>query len=216
MTAWAAQGTALGAGSLLLTGVLLVWQAGGRSSARLLAVQGASLAVLVLTLGMHDGDRELGAVATLILAVKGILIPWAVHTTASRTDSSRAARVSPGPALVATALLITLAFWVSRPVVAAVGTAAGAVPVGFALVLIGFLVMLIRRDALAQLVGFVVVDNGIATVGFLAAGGVPLAVELGVTVDVVLVALILRVLLHRIQHVVGSTDLVELQELSDR
>jgi hydrogenase-4 component E len=112
-------------------------------------------------------------------------------------------------------VLTTVAVVASRPVVAASGEAAGAVPVGLSLVLIGFLVMQGHRDALAQLVGFVVVDNGIATVAFLATGGVPLVVELGVTLDVVLVVLILRVLVHRIQDVFGGTDLVELQELRD-
>ena len=216
MTGWAAQGVALGAGSLLLTAVLLVWRAGSRNAAVLLGVQGASLALLVLTLGLHHRDAELVGVALLVLAVKAALVPWAVSTTASRVGTPPPARLSPAPALVATTLLTTLGFWVSRPVVSASGPGAGAVPVGFALVLIGFLVMLTRRDALAQLVGFVVVDNGIATVAFLAAGGVPLAVELGVSVDVVLVVLILRVLVRRIEHAFGSTDLALLEELSDR
>ena len=67
-------------------------------------------------------------------------------------------------------------------------------PVGLALVLIGFLVLLTRRSALSQLIGFVILDNGIATTAFLTSGGVPLVVELGVTLDVLLVVLILRVL----------------------
>ena len=219
MSGLAAQAVALGAGSLLLTAVLLVWRPGARGSAGLLGIQGASLALLVLTLALHDQDQELLGVALLVLAVKAVLVPWAVHTTAARVTSTAPSRLSPGAALVTTALLTTVAFWGSRPVVAAIGedagAAAGAVPVGFALVLIGFLVMLTRRDALAQLVGFVVVDNGIATVAFLATGGVPLVVELGVSLDVVLVVLILRVLLHRIQHAFGDTDLAQLQELAD-
>ncbi len=215
MSGLVAQGVALGAGALLLTSVLLVWRAAPRDAARLLAVQGAALAVLVLTLGLSAGDHELAGVAVLVFAVKAVLVPWAVHSTAKRLRSTSPARMSPGTALLATTVLTTAAFWASRPVVAASGQAAGAVPVGFALVLIGFLVMLIRRDALAQLVGFVVVDNGIATVAFLATGGVPLVVELGVTLDVILVVLILRVLLHRIEHVFGSTDLDALTELAD-
>lgn len=219
MSGLAAQAVALGAGSLLLTAVLLVWRPTARGSAGLLGVQGASLALLVVTLAWHEHDLELWAVAALVLLVKAGLVPWAVHTTATRVSSAPPARVSPGTALVATTLLTMVAFWGSRPVVAAIGpqsgAAAGAVPVGFALVLIGFLVMLTRRDALGQLVGFVVVDNGIATVAFLATGGVPLVVELGVTLDVVLVVLILRVLLHRIQQAFGGTDLAQLQELAD-
>lgn len=213
MSALAAQGIALGAGGLLLTAVLLVWRARSRDAARLLGLQGAALAVLVLTLGLEEGEPELVGVALLVLAVKAGLVPWAVRTTAARVSADVPARLSPGAALLLTTLLTTAAFWAARPVVAATGQTA--VPVGFALLLIGFLVMLTRRDALAQPVGFVVVDNGIATAAFLSAGGVPLVVELGVTLDVVLVVLILRVLLHRIERAFGSTDLDALRELAD-
>lgn len=215
MTGAAAQGVALGAGALLITAVLLVWRPSSRSAVRLLALQGAALALLVLTLGLAEGEGELVAVAGLVLGVKAVLVPWAVASTSSRLPDSTAPGRSPGASLLWAAVLTTVAFIAARPVVAASGETGGAVPVGLSLVLIGFLVMLGRRDALAQLVGFVVVDNGIATVAFLTTGGVPLVVELGVTLDVVLVVLILRVLVHRIQDTFGGTDLVELQELAD-
>lgn len=215
MTAATAQGVALGAGTLLLTAVLLVWRPSTRSAAGLLAVQGAALAVLVLTLGLAERSGELVAVAFLVLAVKSLLVPWVVSSTSARLPAGPVLGRSPGASLLWAAALTTVAFVASRPIVEASGETGGAVPVGLSLVLIGFLVMLGRRDALAQLVGFVVVDNGIATVAFLTTGGVPLIVELGVTLDVVLVVLILRVLVHRIQDTFGSTDLVDLQELVD-
>ena len=84
-----------------------------------------------------------------------------------------------------------------------------------ALVLIGILVLLSHRTALAQLIGFVVLDNGIATVAFLTAGGLPLVVELGVTLDVLLVVLILRVLTARMYQAMGGIDLDGLKELHD-
>ena len=91
-----------------------------------------------------------------------------------------------------------LAFLVSLPMlVLGDGPAIAAVPVGIALVLIGFLVLLTRRSALSQLIGFLILDNGIATTAFLTSGGVPLVVELGVSLDVLLVVLILRVLTAR-------------------
>ena len=95
------------------------------------------------------------------------------------------------------------------------GPGASAVPVGLAMVLIGFLVLLTRRSALSQLIGFVILDNGIATTAFLTSGGVPLVVELGVTLDVLLVVLILRVLTARIQSTHGGIDLDDLMELRD-
>ena len=63
--------------------------------------------------------------------------------------------------------------------------------------------------------GFVILDNGIATTAFLTSGGVPFVVELGVTLDVLLVVLILRVLTSRLQSAHGGIDLDELTELRD-
>jgi len=124
--------------------------------------------------------------------------------------------MNPTSALMVVALLTTLAYVVSQPVVAVnPGPASRAVPIGVALALIGFLVLLTRRRALSQLIGFVVLDNGIAAVAFLTAGGVPLVVELGASLDVLLIVLILRVLTSRMQLAFGDTDLDDLTELRD-
>ena len=90
-----------------------------------------------------------------------------------------------------------------------------AVPVGVALVLYGFLLLVSRRHAISQVVGFLVLDNGIAIVAFLTAGGVPLVVELGVSLDVLLVVLILHILTSRIRTEFGAADLDDLTELRD-
>jgi hydrogenase-4 component E len=58
-------------------------------------------------------------------------------------------------------------------------------------------------------------DNGIATIAFLMSGGVPLMVELGVSLDVLLVVLILQVLTSRIRSEFGDIDLDDLAELRD-
>ncbi len=81
--------------------------------------------------------------------------------------------------------------------------------------LIGFFVLVTRRLALSQLVGFLLLDNGITAVGFLSTAGVSVIVELGVTLDVLLVVLVLQVLKSRIREVFGVTDLDQLRELHD-
>lgn len=124
--------------------------------------------------------------------------------------------VNPVSGLLAAAGLATLAYAVSRPLVALdTGPAAHAVPAGLTLVLVGFLVLLTRHRAVSQVIGFLVIDNGIATVAFLTAGGVPLVVELGVLLDVVLVVFILRILSARLELAHGEVDLHDLRELHD-
>ena len=63
-----------------------------------------------------------------------------------------------------------------------------------AVVLIGFFVLVTRRRALSQLVGFLLMDNGITAVGFLTTAGIGLVVELGVSLDVLLAVLVLQML----------------------
>lgn len=212
-----AQLIGLGAGMLLLTAVLLVWRHSLVASVRLLALQGVALGFVVLVEGLYLAELELVGVSLMVTGLKGFVIPWLLLRGARLTTTSRdASRLNPTAALISVAALVTLAYVVVSPLVeGSDDPAVRAVPVGVALVLIGFLQLLTRRRALSQMIGFLVLDNGIATVAFLTAGGVPLVVELGVSLDVLLVVLILLVLTNRIHGEYGDTDLDELTELRD-
>lgn len=212
-----AQLIALGAGTVLLTAVLIVWRHSLRASIRLLAVQGVAVAWVVVVIGWHDGHAELVLVGLLVGALKAVLLPWVLLRGAAVTSVWRdESRLNPTSALIVVALLTALAYLVTSPLATdSADPALRAVPVGVALVLIGFLQLVTRRRALSQLVGFLLLDNGIATVAFLTAGGVPLVVELGVSLDVLLVVLILQVLTSRMHEEFGGTDLDDLTELRD-
>src|SRR5699024_10738722 len=124
--------------------------------------------------------------------------------------------VNVAASLLAAALLTLLAYAVSEPLVSLSPSAATkAVPVGLTVVLIGFFILVTRRHALSQLVGFLLLDNGITAIGFLTASGVDLVVELGISLDVLLVVLVLQILTTRMRDTFGDTDLDELRELRD-
>lgn len=205
-------------GLLLLTAVLQVW---GRTIVRaigLLVVQGVALAGLVLTVGVHAGEVTAPLVAALVLGVKALVMPWAMLRGAHRAGVTRerSALAKPAVELIGAAGLTVLAYAVTGPLVGSTpDPALRAVPVGFSLILLGFWQLLIRGSAITQLVGFLMLDNGIATVSFLISGGLPLVVELGATLDVLLVVLILGALLVRMQAEQGHIDVPELRELHD-
>ena len=205
-------------GLLLLTAILQVWGRSLRRSIGLLVLQGAALAGLALTVGVRAGEPEAWVVAALILAVKSVAMPWAMVRTASVLGErrERGARLGTGLELLGAAALTLLAYAVSGPLQ---GTdpdlAARAVPVGLSLVLLGFWLLFTRASAVTQLVGFLLLDNGIATVAFLTSGGLPVVIELGVSLDVLLVVLILGVLAVRLRRVHGHSDVAELRELHD-
>ncbi len=205
-------------GLLLLTAVLQVWGRSLRRAIGLLAIQGAALAGLALTVGLQAGEPEAALVAALVLVVKSIAMPWAMLRTADLIGERRERGASVGTAveLLGAAALTLVAYAVSDPLMgASPDAAARAVPVGLSLVLLGFWQLLTRRSAVTQLVGFLLLDNGIAAIAFLTSGGLPIVIELGVSLDVLLVVLILGVLVVRMQRVQGHTDITELKELHD-
>lgn len=225
MTDLATQLLAFTTGVLLVTTVVLVWQRTLAAAVHVLAVQGAALAMLVLAIGYTEEDLELYVVALLVFALKAVAIPLVLARAnrASGIEREDAPLLNPTAGLVLVALLTTLAYLVSTPIVTATGgTGAGeagpaafSAPVGLTMVLVGFLLLTTRRRALSQIVGFVVLDNGIATVGFLTAAGVPLVVELGISLDVLLIALILAVLTGRMGTALGHDPVSVLNELRD-
>lgn len=206
------------AGTLLLTSALMVWRHSLLASIRLLAVQGFGVAALVAVIGVAEGETELIIVSVLILAVKGFALPLVLarQSTAFIKTIDESPRVNPTAALLSVTLLTILSYIVmSRLVGLDTGVPAHAAPIGLAMVLIGFLVLITRRRARSQLIGFLLLDNGIATVAFLTSGGVPLLLEFGVSLDVLLVVLILHVFAGRMRNKFGGTDVDRLRELHD-
>jgi len=207
------------AGALLLTAVLVLWRRELSVIIRVFAVQGAALAGLVAVLAAHEGSAELAVVAAGVLVLRvGVLPAFLRRALVAAGEDRRETRplVNVAASLLAAAVLTLLALAVSRPLVELAPTpATQAVPIGIAVVLIGFFVLVTRRRALSQLVGFLLMDNGITTVGFLTTAGIGLVVEVGVALDVLLVVLVLQILTGRMREVFGGTDLDELRELRD-
>lgn len=205
-------------GGLLLSAVLMLWRRELAAIVRLLAVQGVLLAALAALLGAREGSSELYAVAVGVLVLKAFVLPAVLRRVLRDSGEAREAEplVNTAASLLAAALLTLLAYAVSRPLVAlAPSPATQALPIGLAVVFLGFFVLATRRRALSQVVGFLLLDNGIAATAFLATAGVPLIVELGVSLDLLLVVLVLQVLTARMRLKFGRTDLDELRELRD-
>jgi hydrogenase-4 component E len=205
-------------GGFLLTGVLMLWRRELSAIVRLLAVQGALLAALAALLGAHEGSIELGTVAVGVLVLKAGVLPAVLRRVLREGAEARETEplVNVASSMLAAALLTLLAYAVSTPLVRLNPTpATRAVPVGLAVVFLGFFALVTRRRAVSQVVGFLLLDNGIAATAFLVTGGVPLIVELGASLDLLLVVLVLQVLVARLRTAFGATDLDELRELHD-
>jgi len=208
----------LAAGAVLVCAVTVLWMTSVHAVVRIVAVQGVALGSVALLLGVRHDDAGLIATAVVVVAVKGVLIPMLLGRAGGGDVLDRETRplINVPAGLVASAVLILVAFLATRGIGRFVGTRAGAlVPVGVATLLVGFLVLVTRRRPVLQIVGLLMVDNGIALVAFLSTAGVPFLIELGVSLDVLLGVIVLMVLTRRLRSEFGNIDLDELQELHD-
>jgi len=205
-------------GGLLLSSVLMLWRRQLSALISLLTAQGVLLAGMAALLGTQDGGLELYLVALGVLLLKGGVLPAVLRRVLANSGAARETQplINVPASLLAAALLTLLAYAVSGPLVELDPTpTTHAVPVGIAMVLLGFFMLVTRRRALSQVAGFLLLDNGIAATAFLVTSGVPVVVELAVSMDLLLVVLVLQVLTVRLRTAFGDTDIGELRELRD-
>jgi len=207
----------LAAGAFLLAAVLIVWRRDLRAIVKLLAWQGLALAAIPITEGLYEGDAALIVVGLVVLLLRAVVLPLmlvrAVGTEAHERRESTPL-VNTTTSLLITAGLTVLAYAVTRPIIALdPSPATRAVPAAFAVILIAVFVMVSRRRAVSQAVGFMMLDNGIAATAFLITSGVPLIVELGASLDVLFAVLVLGLLTGHMRRAFGGTDLDQLREL---
>ncbi|GAA2488593.1 MULTISPECIES: hypothetical protein [Actinomycetes] len=214
----------LACGVFLLAAVLVLWRRELTAIIRVFALQGVALAALAVLLGAHEGRWDLVGVGLGVGVLRAGLLPYLMRRALAALSAGRGGEevretrplVNVAASLLTAALLTLLAYAVSRPLTLLDPTpATRALPVGLAVVLIGFFVLVTRRRALAQVVGFLLLDNGITATAFLATSGVPLIVELGVSFDVLLAVLVLEILTTRMRAAFGTTDIDDLRELHD-
>ena len=206
------------AGGSLLCSVLLVWRRDLAAMVRWLSAQGAAVGVIPLSLALHRDDRALLAVGVGVLVFRAVVLPRVLARVLRGEPEPREAQplVNTSASLLAVAALTLLADAVSQPIVRLDPTpATQAVPLAVAVVLTGMFMLVTRRRALSQVVGFVMLDNGIAAAAFLTTAGVPVIVEFGASIDVLLAVLVLQILTARMRIKFGGTDVDELRELRD-
>ena len=208
----------LASGVVLAGAVLALWRRDLRALTSVLVLQGAALATLAAVLAVEGGSVALGVVAGVVLLAKAIVIPSLLARVVRRDPGSRetAPLVNVPASLVAAAGLVVLSYLVAGRLTALFpDPLTRLAPLGLATVLIGFFVLVTRRKAVSQIVGLLLVDNGVALTAFLLTAGVPLLVELGASLDVLLVVVVLQVLATTMRARLGHVDLDQLRELHD-
>ena len=215
---WASQLINLGAALLLLSSFAMLSQRRILSLVNLFALQGAVLTVSTAIVAHSSGAHHLYASAALSLALKVVLLPWILHRLIARLnvrwDTETLLNI-PATMLVGI-VLVVFAFALAHPI-SELSSAVTRSTLGIALavVMLSFLMMITRRKAVSQVIGFLAMENGLFFAATSATYGMPMVVELGVALDVLIGTLILGVFFFQIREQFDSLDLQHLERLRE-
>ena len=213
------------AGVLLdLSGVLILLLAFACLASKLfnryVAYYGAQSVVLSFAAGVAAftfRSPELWILAGATLVIKGVAIPVAARRLLiHRLELKRDAALSTGlsTSLIAGGALTAFAYLVTRPQLVPHGVvAAPVVPLSTAVVLLGALAMVVRRHTVAQLIGWLIVENGVFLGAITLVATFPFIVEAGIFLDLVAGFLIMLVFVSGLTRQLASASAGELREL---
>jgi hydrogenase-4 component E len=194
-----------------------------RGAIRTVAFQGAVLALLPLLLPAPAGADEhrlLHAVALAVgaLVVKGVIIPgmmlWAMREAAIRREVEPILGFVPSMVLGALGVAAAFTFSGALPLPAP-DLHPLLLPTSLSTVWTGLLLVVTRRKAVAQVLGFLVVENGVFVFGVLLSGFMPLMVEAGVLLDLLAATFVMGIVMFHINREFSSLDTRRLTSLRD-
>jgi hydrogenase-4 component E len=198
------------------TTFLLIVRRNLAGQVRLFAIQSLVLGSLAALVAGFARSIELFVVAVVLILLKGAIIPRVLNRAVTRIGLQRGVAPYLGTpvSLAICGLLVLVAFFVMAPVADTNRLpTADAIPLAFAGVLIGLFITIIRRRALTQILGFLMLENSIFLLALLATYGVPVIVEMGVFLDVLVAVLIMEVFIYRIKENFDSIEVDQLGRL---
>ncbi len=198
--------------------ILLIVRTSLEGQVRVFGLQSFVLALLSMLIAAYSESLELLGVGVALVVVKGITIPRVLNRAVANIGLQRAAApyLGTAPALIICGVLTIIAFYVMTPIAASNPLpTADAMPLAFAGVLVGFFIMVNRRRAVTQILGFLMLENGIFLLALLATYGVPFIVEMGIFLDVLVAVLIMEVFVYHIKDNFDSIDVGELGKLKE-
>jgi hydrogenase-4 component E len=206
------------AGLITFTSFLMLGQSRLVRLVWVFALQGCLLAAATaVAAGVLDYSHlYISAVLTLLL--KGITIPMLLHRMIHKLGLHRVMDTIEHPArvMMGGASLVVFSYYVSLPVVAhSTLVTLNAIAVSLAVVLLGMLLMITRRQAVAHVVGFMAIENGLFFAAVVSTYGMPMVVELGIAFDVLVATVVFGVFFFQINASIDSLNVDQLNKLSE-
>ena len=203
---------------LLLIAFAMLTQRRILSLINLFALQGFVLALSTFVVAYSTSQHHLYYSAGLTLLLKVLVLPWLLHRLIRRLNVRWDVETMiniPTTMLVGIALVI-FSFNLAAPISQlSEGITRGLIGIALASVLLSLLMMLTRRKAVSQVVAFLSLENGLFFAATSATQGMPLVVELGIALDVLVATFIFGIFFFQIRETFDSLDITHMEKLKD-
>jgi hydrogenase-4 component E len=183
------------------------------------AAESWAIAALSAAVGFYGGYPELYLIAILTLLFRGLLLPYLIWRIIRRLSVDREIHVilQPSMSLVVGAFFVMFALAISYRVAAAfhleLTVAVLALTVLLSMKLIGFLMLAVRHEAISQILGLLVLENGIFLGSQILVPGMPLLIEMVILFDLLIIVACFGTLVGYLLTHVGSTSSLDLRRL---
>ena len=218
MTHFTGQLVNLFAAALLLISFAMLSQRRIVTLINLFALQGAALVGSTVTVAYATGQKHLYYSAAITLVLKVIVLPWILHRLIRRLNVKWDIEtlINIPTMMIVGIFLVVFAFNLALPISEfSRSIARGTLGIALACVLLSFLMMITRSKAVPQVIGFLSMENGLFFAATSATYGMPMVVELGIALDVLIGMVILGVFLFQIREQFDSLDIHHLEQLKD-
>jgi len=203
---------------LLLLSFAMLTQRRILSLINLFALQGLTLTLSTLVVAWSTDQHHLYYSAALTFLLKVLILPWVLHRLIRKLNAKWDVEtlINIPTTMLVGIVLVILAFNVALPISQFAGTIAkSTLGIALACVLLAFLTMITRSKAVPQVIGFLAMENGLFFAATSATYGMPMVVEFGIALDVMVGMVILGVFIFQIRERFDSLDIRHLEKLKE-
>ena len=196
------------AGGMLVLSFLLLYQDRITATLNVFAMQAIVLSLAVAWQAYAQGAPHLYVTAVIALIVKGFIIPTALHRIVRRLEIHREIEqvIGGGPVMLVGLGIVALSIMLVLPVAGGVDPLAREdLAFALAVILLGLLMMITRRNAVTQIIGFMSLENGLVLAAT-GAKGMPLVVEFSVAFSILIAFIVFGVFVFRIRERFDTVD----------
>ena len=204
---------------LVLTGFVLLASSRLTACVRVVAIQGLLLGLLAVAAQASTISAASALLPLTSAVVKGFLLPWLL--TRAMRDADTAPEVEPlisyNLSVMAGAVALSVSLWLGQRLpLPNQPTSFLLVPAAFFTCLVGFVLLITRRKAITQVIGYLTLENGVYAFGAAVALEMPILVELGVLLDLFVGVFVMGIAIFHISRQFDHIDTDRLSTLSDR